>query len=317
VEGIKHVDKLFEEETDEAVIKKRVESEKKFFRGQELAGKTLGVIGLGNIGASVAENALGLGMNVVGYDPCLSVDAAWRLPSEIAPADDLGSLVEQSDYISLHVPYIKDATHHIIGHNEISKLKKGAHLINFARAELVDSEALLARYNSGDYSGKYIADFADAVLKDHEKVILMPHLGASTEEAEINSAAMAADAIKDYLSTGSIQNSVNFPTAKLEAKHSNVACRICIINKNEPGMLGQITTILGDLDMNIMQQLNTSRGSIAYNVVDIADIPDDPRKLQLALAAVPGILSSRMIVGLPGFGYYSHAMSSDYNYYDN
>lgn len=296
----------------------QVESEKKFFRGQEVAGKTLGVVGLGNIGAAVAENALNLGMNVIGYDPKLSVDAAWRLPSEIRPAEDLASLCEQADYVTLHVPYIKDATHHIIGSNEINKLKKGAHLINFARAELVDSEALLSRYNSGDYAGKYIADFADPVLKDHDKVILMPHLGASTAEAEINSAAMAANTIKDFLSTGSISNSVNFPTAKMAQRPRDVSCRLCIINKNEPGMLGAITTILGQMDLNITQQLNTSRNSIAYNVVDIEELPEDPKALQLALAQVPGILSSRMIVGLPGFGFHSTAFpDTGANFYDN
>jgi len=317
VEGIRHVETMFTEETDADVIKKRVESEKKYFRGQEISGKTLGVVGLGNIGASVAEAALALGMNVVGYDPKLSVDAAWRLPSEIRPAESLMELLEQSDYVTLHVPYIKDATHHIIGEKEIGALRRGANLINFARAELVDSEALAARYETGEYNGKYIADFADDVLKANPKVILMPHLGASTSEAEINSAAMAAVAIKDYLATGSIKNSVNFPTAELDPKHSNVACRLCIINNNEPGMLGQITSIIGGLDLNIVQQLNTSRGKIAYNVVDIEEFPEDPRELQQNLAKIPGILSSRMIVGLPGFGYYTSAMGESENYYDS
>jgi len=318
VEGVKHVDLLFDEETDSSVVKSRVESEKKLFRGQEIAGKTLGVVGLGNIGAAVAEAALALGMDIIGYDPALSVDAAWRLPSEIQRAESLEDLIKASDYITLHVPYIKDATHHIIGAEQIALMKKNANLVNFARAELVDSEALAARYACGEYTGKYVADFADDVLHSNPKVILMPHLGASTEEAEINSAAMAAVAIKDYLATGSIRSSVNFPNASLPPRASGSVCRLCIINRNEPGMLGQITTVMGSLNLNILQQLNTSRGDIAYNVMDIEEMPEDPRDLQLGLAKLEGVLSSRMIVGVPGFGYHSAAMmsDSDYNYHD-
>jgi len=316
VEGIQHMDKIFDEEAEPEVVKKRVESEEVLPRPRAERKDPRGR-GLGNIGAAVAEAALALGMNVVGFDPKLSVDAAWRLPSEITPMDSLLDLAECSDYLTLHVPYIKDATHHIIGEREIAALKKGANLINFARGELVDSAALLARYETGDYAGKYIADFADPILRSHPKVILLPHLGASTEEAEINSAAMAVNSIKDYLRTGSIKNSVNFPTAELEPKPGNVACRVCIINENIPGMLGQITGILGSMKLNIVQQLNTSRGGIAYNVVDLGEMPDDPRELQLELAKVEGVLSSRMIVGLPGAFYYSAAMTdSAYNYYD-
>lgn len=268
------------------------------FVGQEIAGKTLGVIGLGHIGSRVVGAALSLGMKVVGYDPALSLEAAWRLPGDqMTRAKNIEDLFKQSDYISLHVPYIKDKTHHLIDAKALSICKPGVSICNFARGEIVDGGALRAAYEAGTHTGKYISDFADAELMGHPNHIVLPHLGASTAEAEENSAAMAADQIIDFLETGSIKNSVNFPDCRLEPKDAQ-SSRLCIVNENSPGVLGSITTFLGEQGINIEQQINLSRGDLAYSVIDMTGKPENPGDLQEQLAKVEGILSSRFI-GVP------------------
>jgi len=294
VEGHKHMDSIFEEESDPAVCKKRVESEKKLFVGNELMGKTLGVVGLGHIGASVARCALDLGMKVIGYDPAISLEAAWMLPGDrLKRASQLDDLLANADYVSLHTPYMP-ATHHLLDDEKLALLKPTAHLVNFARAELVDSAALRKRYESGAHVGKYVADFADHELYGHERVLLLPHLGASTAEAESNSAAMIADQLIDFIETGSIVNSVNFPRTVLEQKGEGV--RMCIATQNVSGMLGQITTAMGDSGLNITQQINTSRDDIAYNVVDFDTVNlEKVEEVASIVSHMDGVLSTRAL----------------------
>lgn len=294
--GVDHVKQLFIDEEDNAVIKKRVESEKKHFAGNELQGKTLGVIGLGHIGALVAEAAMNLGMKVVGYDPALSVDAAWKLPSEVRRSSSVQQLMAVSDYVTLHVPYM-EATHGILSKEMLACMKPHTNILNFARQELVDSEAMKEMYDNGTYHGNYVADFADEVLTGNPNVILMPHLGASTSEAEINSATMAANQVKDFMETGTIRNSVNFPTTVLEPRGKDVAARLCITNTNTPGLLGSITTTVGELGVNIVQQINTSRGDVAYNVIDMESIPGSPEEFIDNFNKFSGILNARLILG--------------------
>jgi D-3-phosphoglycerate dehydrogenase len=301
MEGIEHTKKIFAEDgKDKEKVKKRIESDKKNFVGQELAGKRLGVIGLGFIGASVAESALHFGMEVVGYDPGLSVETAWKLPGhKMERASTLMSLLDSADYVTLHAPYSK-STHHLIGRAELKAMKKEAHLINFARGELVDTSALRALYDAGERTGRYISDFPDEFTMSSPFCTSMPHLGASTEEAESKSAAMAAQQVIDFIETGTIINSVNYPTTKLD-RPPQAGARLCIVNKNVPGMLGQITTVVGEAKLNIIQQINTSRDSIAYNVVDLGTMPSDAEidKLQNNLKKIPGVISSRLIEAPP------------------
>lgn len=298
VQGVKHVDTMFVEESEAAVIKKRVEKDKSKFGGQELRGKTLGVIGLGHIGASVAESALGLGMSVIAYDPALSLEAAWRLPGQLIDRTlRIEELLNQSDYITLHVPYMQQ-THHMLDLPALQCLKPNCHLINFSRGELIDTVALKTMYETGGYHGAYIADFPDMGLKNNDKCVFMPHLGASTEEAEENSASMAADEIRDFLEHGIIRNSVNFPETVLPRR--GTAVRLCIVNKNMPGVLGELTTLIGKQGLNILQTVNTSRDDIAYNVVDLDGAPSDPSALADEIGRVGGVLSTRFLMGEPG-----------------
>jgi len=307
VEGIGHTKTLIDKDdskNDYPKIKKQVESDKKMFVGHEVMGKKLGVIGLGHIGASVAQTAIDLGMEVVGFDPAITLDAAWRLPGDVLTrANTLAELCESCDFITLHVPYMK-ATHHLIDATLLRKMKPGCSIINFARGELVDSSSMRQLYDSGERTGRYITDFVDESLHDHPKVITMPHLGASTAEAEENAAGMAAMELMDFIETGTVQNSVNFPTTKLE-RVSGESIRICIVNQNVPGMLGLIMSTLGNIGANIIQQINTSRGSIAYNVIDIADTlsAEQIASVQDDISKLEGILSSRVVSARsePGF----------------
>ena len=246
---------------------------------------------------SVVNAALGLGMKVVGYDPVLSLEAAWRLPGDkMSRADDLDELFEQSDYITIHVPYIKGVTHHLIDARALAKCKPGVHFLNFARGEIIDGAAVKAAYDAGKLTGKYVSDFSDPDLMGHPRHIVLPHLGASTEEAEENSAAMAAETLMDFLETGTIRNSVNFPTTILPPHKNSSGARLCIVNKNESGALGEITTFLGTQNCNILQQINTSRDNVAYTVIDLEKVPEDPAKLQDDLAKTcPMVTSSRFI----------------------
>jgi len=300
VEGINHVRNVInvEEKGDHAKIEKRIESDKSMFTGQEIAGKTLGVIGLGQVGARAVDAALALGMKIIGYDPALTMDAALRLPgANMTRVSDLKDLLKQSDYISLHVPYIPKVTHHLINEEMLALCKPNMHMLNLARGEIVDGTAVKRAWESGKYTGKYICDFTDEACRSHPKFVCIPHLGASTEEAEENSAAMAADTMRIYLETGAIRHSVNFPSVQPSERQGYA--RLAIVHKNEPGILGQITTFLGSQNINITQQVNSSMNSIAYTLVDIESCPKDPAGLQQKLVdACPAIISLRYISDL-------------------
>ncbi|GFH58776.1 D-3-phosphoglycerate dehydrogenase [Chaetoceros tenuissimus] len=302
VDGVNHMKDL----GAQGLAKERVEKDKSMFGGQEIKGKTLAVIGLGHIGASTARDAAALGMDIVGYDPGLSIDSALKLPNEIDLTDSIASAVANADYISINIPYIKgeNGTHGIIGKNVISSFKPNAVLLNFARGELVDSEAMKEFLDNGD--GRYVSDFPDDLLWDHKNAVILPHLGASTEEAEDAAAAMAADTISDYLQTGTIVNSVNFPAVSLPARPDG-AIRMSVINKNQPGVLASITDVFAKAKLNIVQQINQSRGDVAYNVLDIDPTANHEaismKDLQKELTMTDGVLSSRVVFGTPGCGY--------------
>merc|ERR1711865_908189 len=239
VDGINHMKDL----GSQGLARERVEKDKAMFGGQEIKGKTLSIIGLGHIGAMTARDAEVLGMNVKGYDPGLSVQSAMKLPRDMQLVDSITTAVSGADYISINIPYIKgeNGTHGIIGKDVISHFSPNAVLMNFARGELVDSEAMKEFLDSGD--GKYISDFPEDLLWDHKNTIILPHLGASTEEAEDAAASMAADTIRSYLENGTIKNSVNFPDTHLDDRPEDTV-RFTVVNKNQPGALAAITEAL-------------------------------------------------------------------------
>lgn len=261
-------------------IESQAEAEKKQFAGTELEGKRLGVIGLGAIGAMVANDAYRLGMDVTGYDPFVSVDTAWSISRRVKRAQSMDEIFTNCDFITVHVP-LTENTHHLIGKDELAKMKETAVLLNFARGELVDTEAVVAAVNEGKISN-FVTDFADERLLHNDKIMVLPHLGASTEEAEINCAKMAARTLKKFLETGNIKRSVNFPTVEMAF---NSPYRFTIIHKNVPNMLGQISTGIADLGINIDTMINRSRDDYAYTLVDIAEtdeqkIADVAEKIQ-------------------------------------
>jgi len=273
---------------DAGEMSKLLEKEKKRFAGSELQGKTLGVVGLGAIGANVANMALELGMNVIGYDPAISVEAAWRLSSEIGKMDNLQSLLAGANYVTLHVPAI-EATRHMINAEALRCFKPGAKLLNFAREEIVDTVALVAALDDNQLGG-YIADFPTPDLLGRADVILTPHIGASTQEAEENCAIMAADQLMEFLQNGNIKNSVNFPpTAMARSK----GYRITFSNNNVPKVLGNVLGILADSDNNVIDLVNKSRNDIAYNIIDVEQQPSDD--IAAAIAAVEGVIRLRVL----------------------
>ena len=275
---------------DDAELNKLVEAEKKKFKGRELIGKTLGVVGLGAIGSMVARAALDLGMDVLGYDPALSVDAAWRLPSSVERMDNLPSLFARADYVTLHVPQLP-ATEGMINAEALQAFKPGSVLLNFARQPIVDTAGLKASLESG-HLGRYVADFPVPGLIDHPAVMLTPHLGASTDEAEENCAVMAANQLIHFLETGSIVNSVNFPSVSLEAVDGY---RVAISNHNVPGMLGQMTAILAERNINVIDLINKSRDDLAYNLIDLSAAPDEG--LLQAIREIESVIDVRVIKG--------------------
>eukprot|EP00594_Rhizosolenia_setigera_P016770 CAMPEP_0178975326 /NCGR_PEP_ID=MMETSP0789-20121207/23068_1 /TAXON_ID=3005 /ORGANISM="Rhizosolenia setigera, Strain CCMP 1694" /LENGTH=470 /DNA_ID=CAMNT_0020663995 /DNA_START=86 /DNA_END=1498 /DNA_ORIENTATION=+ len=309
IDGINHMTDLGKQ----GLAKERVEKDKAMFGGRELKGKTLAVIGLGHIGAATARDAAALGMNITGYDPGLSINSALMLPRNISLEDSISAAIADADYISINIPYIKGegGTHGIIGKDVISHFKSDAVLLNFARGELVDSEALKVFLDSGN--GRYISDFPDDLLWDHKNTVLLPHLGASTEEAEDTAAGMAADTIQDYLETGTIKNSVNFPNTALPDRPPNTV-RYTVVNKNTPGMLANVAEKFAESKINIVQQINQSRGEVAYNVIDVelGEEVLDLKKLQKDITMLDGVLSSRVIYNNPGVGY---ARNIDGQYY--
>lgn len=272
--------------SDADEMSKLLEKEKSNFAGFELQGKTLGIVGLGAIGSLIADAALALGMNVVGFDPALSVEAAWRLPSQVGRMENLQSLLARSDYITLHVPAIP-ATKHLINADTLKITKKGATLLNFAREAIVDAHAVVESLDAG-HLGKYICDFPEPILLNRPDVYAMPHIGASTEEAEENCAIMAADQLVDYLENGNIKNSVNFPAVSMD-RSAMIGSRITFSNENVSGVLGHVLSVLADHKVNVVDMVNKSRGDVAYNIIDVdvepsAEVIDKLVKIEHVIA---------------------------------
>jgi D-3-phosphoglycerate dehydrogenase len=269
-----------------------MEQEKKRFAGAELAGKTLGVVGLGAIGSLVARLGLDFGMEVVGFDPALSVEAAWRLPSEVQRMENVPSLFSRSDYVSLHLPVL-DSTRELINAEMLSHFRPGSCLLNFAREEIVSTEAIVAALEAGQLR-RYVADFPNPLLLGRTDTLLMPHIGASTAEAEENCAIMAANQLKAFLDHGNIRNSVNFPAIELER---TTEYRITIANRNEPGMLSHILALIGEDGLNVADLLNKSVGDIAYNIIDLDEVPQE--SLLSKIRSLEGVINLRLIQGTP------------------
>ena len=249
---------------DDAAINVAVEAGKKNFVGFELPGRTLGVIGLGAIGVKVANAARALGMKVVGYDPTITVQRAWQLASDVQPALSIDDLLSRSDFVTFHVP-LTNETRHMINAERIKILKKGAVLLNFSREGILDDDAVVTALDQGHLYA-YCCDFPSNLLKDHPRVVTLPHLGASTAEAEDNCAIMVADQVRDYLEDGTVTNSVNFPEIQLPR---NGGYRMAIVNSNVPNMVGQISTDLAAAGLNILDMLNRSRGDVAVTLIDV------------------------------------------------
>jgi D-3-phosphoglycerate dehydrogenase len=274
---------------DDASIDVAVEKGKKNFVGFELPGRTLGVIGLGAIGVEVANSALSLGMKVLGYDPQITVQRAWQLSSSVEQALSLDDLFARSDIVTVHVP-LNDATKGLVNETRLKLLRKGGVVLNFARAGTVDEKAVIAALDSG-HLHSYICDFPKNALKDHPKVVTLPHLGASTNEAEENCAIMVADTLKDFLENGNIRNSVNFPEAVLPRVPGTT--RMAIANSNVPNMVGQISTCLASAKVNISDLLNKSRGEYAYTLIDTDGTLD--QTTVASICSIEGVLSARVV----------------------
>jgi len=274
--------------SDSAEMGKLLEKEKKRFAGAEVQGKTLGVVGLGAIGSMIANLALELGMNVVGYDPAISVEAAWQLSSSVERMDNLEALLARADFITLHVPAIP-ATKHLINSKTLAGMKTTAKIVNFAREEIVSTADIVDALDNGVIAG-YITDFPTPELLGRSDVLLMPHIGASTEEAEENCAVMAANQLMDFLENGNIRNSVNYPQIKMAR---NGGTRITFSNRNVPKVLGSVLSILADSELNVVDMVNKSRNDIAYNIIDIDG--DFDASLKAKIAAVDGVVHVRII----------------------
>lgn len=275
-------------EGDDASLMKQAEAGKKQFVGFELPGRTLGVIGLGAIGVMVANAARALGMDVIGYDPKITVPSAWRLSADVRQAVSVADLLAQSDFVTFHVPLV-ESTKHLINRESIRGMRDGAVILNFSRDGIVDHEAVAEALNVGKlYS--YVCDFANNELKNHERVIILPHLGASTRQAEDNCAVMVVEQVRDFLENGNIRNSVNFPEVVMPMSNG---IRLAIANANVPNMVGQISTVMAEADLNINDLLNKSRDQIAYMLVDVDQTV--PAHVLDRLRAIDGVLNVRLI----------------------
>ncbi len=265
-------------------LDKTVEDGKKAFAGYELQGQTLGIVGLGKIGCLVADAAIKLGMNVLGFDPDITVDAAWSLPAQVKRASSVNDVLRSSQFVTLHVPLV-EATRGLVNDANIGLMRSSAVLLNFSREGVVDNAAVLSALGSNGLAS-YVCDFPHASLHRHPKVVALPHLGASTREAEENCAVMVVDQLRDYLEHGQVSHAVNFPTVQM-ARES--AYRVAIANANVPNMLGQISTTMANAGLNIHNMVNKSRGEMAYTLVDV-ESPVGPAVLQ-ALQAIHGVLA--------------------------
>ena len=277
------------ENKDDANIGKTAEKAKKAFAGCEIKGKKLGVVGLGAIGAEVANAAIALGMEVYGYDPYISVNAAWRLSRDVKHTTSLDTICQECDYITLHIPAV-DSTKGMINKAAIDQMKDGVVILNFARDVLVNEDDLAEALKSGKVK-KYVTDFANPKSVAMENTIVIPHLGASTEESEDNCAKMAVQEIMDYLENGNIRNSVNYPACDMGVKKT--ACRVAVLHMNIPNMIGQITGVLAARKINISDMTNKSRDKFAYTLMDLEHTPDDI--MVQKLNAIEGVLRVRLI----------------------
>ena len=277
------------ENKEDANIAKSAEKAKKAFAGCEIKGKKLGVVGLGAIGAEVANTAIALGMEVYGYDPYISVNAAWRLSRDVKHTTSLDTICQECDYITLHVPAV-DSTKDMINKAAIEQMKDGVVILNFARDLLVNEDDLAEALKSGKVK-KYVTDFANPKSVNMDNTIVIPHLGASTEESEDNCAKMAVQEIMDYLENGNIRNSVNYPACDMGVKKT--ACRVAVLHMNIPNMIGQITGVLAAGKINISDMTNKSRDKFAYTLMDLEHTPDDI--MVQKLNAIEGVLRVRLI----------------------
>jgi D-3-phosphoglycerate dehydrogenase len=275
-------------EGDDAEINKAVEAGKKNFGGFELPGRTLGVVGLGAIGRNVANAALQLGMRVVGFDPAITVEGAWQLSSDVEKAGSMEELVSKVDFITFHVPLV-DETRHMINAERLKLMRDGVVILNFARNGIIDDQAVSAAIKAGKVYA-YVCDFPSNLLKNHERVVTLPHLGASTVEAEDNCAIMVAEQVRDYLEHGNVRNSVNFPAVYMERTEGQ---RVAIVNRNEPNMVGQISSALANQGLNIVDMINKSRGNLAYTLIDVEGTVDE--SLRDELTKINGVLNIRLI----------------------
>jgi len=273
---------------DDKEISKAVEAGKKQYVGFELPGRTLGVIGLGAIGVNVANTALELGMDVWGYDPEITVRRAWQLSSRVQQATSIEDLLRHADFVTFHVPLV-DATRNMINAERLSMMRDKVTLLNFARKGIIDDEAVSAAIKSGKVHA-YVCDFPSNLLKGHEGVIALPHLGASTTEAEDNCAVMVADEVSDYLENGNIRNSVNFPEVSMPRGEG---VRVAVVNANVPNMVGQISTCLGEHGINIIDMVNMSKRDLAYTLVDVNEEPGAGVIEQIS--AIEGVLAARVV----------------------
>jgi D-3-phosphoglycerate dehydrogenase len=275
---------------DDHALEEAVEKGKKKYVGYELPGRTLGVVGLGAIGVEVANAAHLLGMKVLGFDPAITVQRAWQLSSGVEQALSLDDLFARCDMVTVHVPLI-DATKGMINAARLKLMRKGSVILNFARAGIVDEAAMIAALDSG-HIGAYVCDFPTNAVKDHPKIVALPHLGASTNEAEENCAIMVADTLREFLEHGNVRNAVNFPEAVLPRTKNSV--RLAIANENVPNMVGQISSALASASLNIADLLNKSRGDLAYSLIDV-DGAAIPESVVQQLRAIPGVLSVRVL----------------------
>jgi D-3-phosphoglycerate dehydrogenase len=275
-------------ESSNEALNKQVEAGKKKYAGFELPGRTLGVVGLGAIGVLVANVARDLGMRVIGYDPAITVQSAWKLSADIEHATSIDDLLAKSDFVTFHVPLL-DATRHLLNADRLARMKDGVVVLNFARDGIVDDKAVLAALETKKVFA-YVTDFPTLELQNKPGVITLPHLGASTEEAEENCAMMVADQVRDYLENGNIRNSVNFPTVNLPRSGEQ---RLAVVNENRPDMVGQISHVLGQHSVNIIHMVNESKGNMAYTLIDTDSSINESVAEQVK--AIKGVLAVRLI----------------------